>query len=280
MEENILRVGYRLVRNAMSTTADKAPFLGVAVPVGSIAYGDILQRMIKKGTFMTRATARYFLNEFYEYAAERIAEDIVRINMGSVAIYPMIGGSFDSEDDVFREQRNTLYVGATLSQEIRDAVSGIVPEGLGVVPVNGAVRISSIMDLASETYRLIDGQKEFRIAGIDLTVPDGEDESLTLVAADGETKASDIVVVSTEDGQRIICTLASAVPAGGYYLTRPRPDGAARHRVAPRHGEGQCNAAGDRPGNHEGVPDGSQRRRAVSPRGRRICHRRLELQRR
>ena len=74
------------------------------------------------------------------------------------------------------------------------------------------------MDLASETYRLIDGLKEFRIAGIDLTVPDGEDESLALVAADGATKAADITVVSTEDGQRIVCTLASAVPAGTYYV--------------------------------------------------------------
>jgi len=48
--------------------------------------------------------------------------------------------------------------------------------------------------------------------------PDGEDESLALVAADGLTKAADITVVSTEDGQRIVCTLASAVPAGTYYV--------------------------------------------------------------
>ena len=103
--------------------------------------------------------------------------------------------------------------GATLSQEIRDAVSGITPASLGAAAANGIVKISSVMDLASETYRLIDGLNEFRIVGIDLTVPDGEDESLVLVAADGTTKAADITVVSTEDGQRIVCTLASAVPA-------------------------------------------------------------------
>ena len=42
-------------------------------------------------------------------------------------IYPMIGGAFDSEDDTFKEPRNTLYIGATLSQDIRNAVAGIVP---------------------------------------------------------------------------------------------------------------------------------------------------------
>ena len=217
MAEKTMKVGYRLVRNGTST-ADRAPYLGVAVPIGSLAYDNILQRMLNRGTFMTRATAQYFLNAFYEFAAEKIADDIVRINMGAVSIYPMIGGSFDSEDDEFRAPRNTLYVGATLSQEIRDAVSGISPASLGAGAANGTVKISSVMDLASETYRLIDGRKEFRIAGIDLTVPDGEDESLTLVAADGLTKAADITVVSTEDGQRIVCTLASAVPSGTYYV--------------------------------------------------------------
>ena len=217
MSAKTMKVGYRLVRNATST-ADKAPYLGVAVPVGSLAYDNILQRMLDRGTFMTRATAQYFLNALYEYAAERIADDVVRINMGAVSLYPMIGGSFDSEDDTYREPRNRLYVGATLSQEIRDAVSGMEPASLGAGAANGDVKISSVMDLASETYRLIDGLKEFRIAGIDLTVPDGEDESLELVAADGMTKAADITVVSTQDGQRIVCALASAVPAGTYYV--------------------------------------------------------------
>ena len=216
METNTMKVGYHLVRNATST-AEKAPYFGVAVPVGSLAYGNILQRMLDRGTFMTLATAKYFLNEFYEYAAKVIADDIVRINMGSVSIYPMIGGPFDSEDDTYREPRNTLYIGATLSQELRNAVTGLVPENLVGIAV-GTVQISSVMDLASETYHLIDGLKEFRIAGIDLTVPDGEDESLTLVAADGVTKVADIMVVSTRDGQRIVCTLASAVPAGTYHV--------------------------------------------------------------
>ena len=217
MATKAMKVGYRLVRNGTST-ADRAPYLGVAVPIGSLAYDNILRRMLERGTFMTRATAQYFLNEFYEYAATVIADHVVRINMGAVSLYPMIGGSFDSEDDEFRAPRNTLYVGATLSQEIRDAVSGIVPASLGEGPANGTVKISSVMDLASETYRLIDGLKEFRIVGIDLTVPDGEDESLSLVAADGMTKVADITVVRTDDGQRIVCTLASAVPAGTYYV--------------------------------------------------------------
>ena len=216
MATKAMKVGYHLVRNA-TATADKAPYLGVAVPIGSLAYDNILRRMLDRGTFMTRATAQYFLNAFYEFAAETIADDVLRINMGAVSLFPMIGGSFDSEDDAYREPRNALYVGATLSQEIRDAVSGMVPESIGENQTT-SVRISSVMDIASEEYRLIDGTKQFRIAGINLTVPDGDDESLTLVAADGVTKVADITVISTEDGQRIICELTSAVPKGTYHV--------------------------------------------------------------
>ena len=97
-------------------------------------------------------------------------------------------------------------------------MAGITPASLSAEAATGTVKISSVMDLVSETYHLIDGLNEFRIFGIDLTVPDGEDESLALVAADGTTKVADITVVSTEDGQRIVCTLASAVPAGTYYV--------------------------------------------------------------
>ena len=39
----------------------------------------------------------------------------------------VVSDPFDSEDDVCREPRNMLYIGATLAQEIRDAVSGLLP---------------------------------------------------------------------------------------------------------------------------------------------------------
>ena len=218
MSTRNLKVGYRLTRNA-TPTADKAPYLGVAVPVGSLAYDNILAKMIDAGTFMTKATAQYFLNAFYEFAAEEIAADVVRLNTGAVSIYPMIGGAFDSEDDTFKEPRNTLYIGATLSQDIRNAVTGIVPDCLGDEAAAGSVKINSVFDLATMTNGVIDGTKDFRICGIDLTVPDGDDESLTFVRKDGITKVADIVVSETADGQRITCHLANnteAIPKGTY----------------------------------------------------------------
>ena len=129
-----MNIGYKLVKTNLPATAEKAPYLGRAIPVGSLAYDNILREMIDGGTKMSLATARYFLEAFYDYAARKIAADAVRINTGTVAIYPMIDGSFDSEDAEFDPERNSLYVGATLSQPLRDRVAGIVPDSRPATP--------------------------------------------------------------------------------------------------------------------------------------------------
>ena len=212
-----MNIGYKLVKNAMSATADKAPYLGMAVPVGSLAYDNILKDMIKTGTRLSLPTARFFLEAFYEFAAERIAEEVVRINTGTVAIYPMIDGSFDSEDAEFDPERNSLYVGATLSQSLRDRVAGIVPDSSGE-SAGGTVKMDRIYDIESQTRGVITGTNAFRISGRNLTVPDGADESLALYAKDGVTKVADIVVSETDGGQQLFCHLsdAAAVPKGTY----------------------------------------------------------------
>lgn len=212
-----MNIGYKLVKNNMPATADKAPYLGMAIPVGTLAYDNILREMIDGGTKMSLATARYFLEAFYDYAAKKIAADAVRINTGTVAIYPMIDGSFDSEDAAFDPERNSLYVGATLSQSLRDRVAGIVPDSTGE-DVGATVKMDRIYDLTSKMRSVITGTDSFRISGRNLTVPDAEDESLALYAKDGVTKVTDITVTETDGGQLITCQLSAAVgvPKGTY----------------------------------------------------------------
>ena len=212
-----MNIGYRLVKNMMPATAEKAPYLGMAIPVGSLAYDNILKEMLKAGTKMTQPTAKYFLQALYEYAAEAIADEVVRINIGTVSLYPAIDGSFDTEDANFDPKRNTLYVGASFSQELRDRVSGIAPDFAGDASL-GTVKLHSCMDLETEVFKVIRGTETFCLAGANVTVPDGPDESLGLYAKNGVDKIADIVVSETDGGQRLFCHLsdAVAVPKGTY----------------------------------------------------------------
>ena len=213
-----MNVGYKLVKNMMPATAEKAPYLGMAIPAGSLAYDNILKEMIKAGTKMTQPTAKYFLQALYEYAAEAIADEVVRINIGTVSLYPAIDGSFDTEDANFDPKRNTLYVGASFSQELRDRVSGIAPDFAGDTSV-GTVKLHSCMDLETQVFKVIRGTESFRLAGENLTVPDGSDESLGLYAKNGVDKVTDIEVSETDGGQRITCHLKPTgvtIPKGVY----------------------------------------------------------------
>ena len=212
-----MNIGYKLIKNSMPATADKAPYLGMAIPVGSLAYDNILKEMVASGTKMTQPTAKYFLDALYEYAAEKIASDVVRINLGLVSIYPKIEGSFDTEDAAFDPARNALNVGASFSAELRDRVMGLSPDVAGEASV-GTVKLHSCLDLETQTFKVIRGTKAFRLAGANLTVPDGEDESLALYAKNGLDKVADIVVSETDGGQQLFCHLsdAAAVPKGTY----------------------------------------------------------------
>ena len=213
-----MNIGYKLVKNMMPATAEKAPYLGMAIPVGSLAYDNILKEMIKAGTRMTQPTAKYFLQALYEYAAEAIADEVVRINIGSVSLYPAIDGSFETEDANFDPGRNTLYVGASFSRELRDRVSGIAPDFAGDTSA-GTVKLHSCMDLGTQVFKVIRGTEGFRLAGENLTVPDGSDESLGLYAKNGVDKVTDIEVSETDGGQRITCHLKptdATIPKGVY----------------------------------------------------------------
>ena len=118
---------------------------------------------------------------------------------------------------VILQARTNDPVGASLSQELRDRVAGIAPDFAGDVSL-GTVKLHSCMDLETEVFKVIRGTEDFCLAGANVVVPDGEDESLALYAKDGVTKVTDIVVSETDGGQQLFCHLsdAAAVPKGTY----------------------------------------------------------------
>lgn len=211
-------ISYKLVENK-TPTADKAPYTAMAIPAGSLAYDNIFAAMEESGARITRATAKYFLDAFFEFCAETIADQVVRVSTGTVAVYPMIGGSFGSEDAAYDAAKNSLYIGATLSQSVQDRLEGVVPDHTGE-EIPGSVKLDSEMDIESQSFKTIDGRKPFRIAGRNLTVPDGADEYIALYSKDGKTKVADVEVTENDGGQRITCCLTQdhTVLKGSYQL--------------------------------------------------------------
>ena len=209
---------YKIVPNHTATAAE-APYLGQAIPKGSLGYDNILRTMVDSGTHMTTATARFFLDAFYELVAETVSEEFVRVSTGSVTVYPSITGSFDTEDAGFDPARNALVVEASVSRSIQDGLDAEVPRRGGEDAVVD-VRINTVYDLESMEQGVLRGGKEARIAGANLQMPALEDEALELWSRDGSRKVADFEFVSNDGGQLITVRLAAAatVPKGKYRI--------------------------------------------------------------
>ena len=210
-------IGYKIAPNP-TDTADSAPYLGSAVPAGSLAYDNILTKMVDSGTHMTVATARYLLEALYELVADE-AKECARVSTGTVSFYPAISGSFPTEDADFDAERNKLYVDAELSQALQDKIGALEPGYAGEAGDAAAgVKINSVYCQTTGEWNVIRGTGRFDIAGVNLTVPDGEDESLELWDAAAAEKVCDILVDATDGGQRITAHLVSGrdVPKGKY----------------------------------------------------------------
>ncbi len=204
-------VGYKIVANT-TPTKNVAPYLGLAIPAGSLAYDNILTKMVASGTHMTASTAKYLLEASYELMKDIIREENVRIALGSVTVYPSITGSFPSEDAPFDEDRNALTVEASYSQALQSQVGALTPQSAGATSeASSSVKMHTVYDLETMQRGVIRGAKEFRIAGIDLAVPDASDESLELWAHDMSAKVSDVTIVSNDGGQQV----KAALPATG-----------------------------------------------------------------
>ena len=213
-------IGYKIVPNN-SPTQDAAPYTGQAIPNGSLAFDNILKSMVDGGTRMTVATARFFLEAFYELVADITAVECRRASTGTVSVFPAISGSFPSEDADFDPERNRLFVDAALSKSLQEQVAALAPGYAGEPGEASSVRISSAYDLGTMERGVVRGTGELRLAGVNLAVPDGEDESLGLWKADLSEKVADFVVVSTDGGQRITVRLAdTAEVAKGKYKIR------------------------------------------------------------
>ena len=211
--------GYKTIPNPSSLTVAEAPYLGQAIPKGSLAYDNILTEMVAAGTHMSVTTARFFLDAFYELVAETISEECMRVTTGSVTVYPSISGSFDSEDADFDPARNALMVESAVTRSLQGQIDRETPYYDGA-DESVDIKMNSIFDMESMERGVLRGGKNVRIAGANLHVPALEDEALELWSRDGSQKVADFEVIANDGGQLITVRLAAAatVPKGKYRI--------------------------------------------------------------
>ena len=136
-------VGYTTVANAMPATREVAPYLGQTHVAGSYTQDDVANRIAaSKGAQCGAEEVKRVLNAVGNYLLDWMPDELCSIDIGFAHVRPAIGGQFPSMDAAFDEGRNRIYVSATPSAEIRDALSSGAPtrmDDLGDEPKVGNV---------------------------------------------------------------------------------------------------------------------------------------------
>ena len=212
-------VTYSVVPNAMPATQEAAPYLGRSRVAGSCSQDELAADVVANGCQMNMEEIKRVWNGFGAYLLDRMPEAPRAFDLGFIRVWPVIGGSFPASDAEFDPARNELYVAASPSAAIRDALSGGTPTSTGVSPAASVIR--NVQEAGTDTANTIRNGARFAILGRNLTFGVGDECAELQLPNGGGTVPVTLEAQTSADGnQRIFGRLAQDVaPCEGAKLT-------------------------------------------------------------
>ncbi len=116
-------VGFTTYANTMPASQEEAPYLGRAQPGATADQSEVASLMVKRGSQMGTAEIVRIWNETAFHVKDTLLEGrALALDLGFVRLYPAISGTFPTADAAFDREANRLYIAATPSDDIRDAL--------------------------------------------------------------------------------------------------------------------------------------------------------------
>ena len=205
-------IGYYLVKNE---TGNGSGYFIRIVPNGVVYWSELLESVMENFT-TTKNRAEMIWTEAVKVALKHALRGET-VDLGGVRIRPVISGSSPCEDSDYAEGSGEMLVLSYVDTELADTFDNVIPYRINLDDLATKVKVSNIMDVASQAFGVIDGTNEFVVLGNNLTLDaDGEYVKL-LDRKSGEAKAT-ATVKRVSKGQRAYCELpsGSAIAAGDY----------------------------------------------------------------
>ena len=205
-----MNLKFRIVPNAMPASQGEAKYLGIIVPNGVRNRALMVKSIIAREHF-SESTVNAVLDAAIA-ETEALCAEGRDVSWGPVKFISKMHGSFPYEDSAFEDGTASVTVDAEGTNTLRALFADVVPTPMSAEEVTAAVKVSNVMDIATERFGEIHGTDEFEILGNGVTL-DAEGESAKLLdRKTGETLAT-AETASVERGQRAVCSFA-AVPGG------------------------------------------------------------------
>ena len=198
-----------LLKNATDTAAE-APYTWRVIPNGVANLNDLVADMLGRIN-SSDERVKMVVKEALECAIRRVRGGET-VDIGPIRLKPRIPGSMPYEDSPFDPARDEFIVDVYVDAELADTFDGVVPSKVSADDFAGAIKVSNVMDVATEAFGEIRGSADFEVLGNGLTL-DGEGESVKLLDRKTDAVLAAAEVDSVSKGQRATCKFA-AVPGG------------------------------------------------------------------
>ena len=125
----------------------------------------------------------------------------------------------ECEDSVFDEEVNEVVISSYAGADISDVFDGYVPTELDGDELASALRVSNVMDVATEEFNIIYGSNLWLLLGNSITL-DAEGEGVKMFDKKTGTLEATATVEGVTKGQRARCKFLSlsGVNSGAKYL--------------------------------------------------------------
>lgn len=120
---------YGLIENLL--TSDPNDYMAVTTDNDTVGIDQIVERMISRGSTVTKAEALSVLEEFNQAVVD-LAQMGVNINTELFTIYPSISGVFNSSSEVFSTGKHAINLKMRAGNRLRNIHKSIVLERVSI----------------------------------------------------------------------------------------------------------------------------------------------------
>lgn len=182
---------YGLVPNHL--TDDPNDCMAVATDNDTVSVDSIVEKMIGKGSTVTKAEALSVIEEF-EYAVVDAIQKGNNVNTDLFKIYPSVSGVFTDKQDGFDSQRHAVRLNLNPGKRLNEAIGNIELKKVDISSPGPVLQqfINLKNNVINESFS--PGQI-VSIKGSNLKFnAEDEEQGVFFIAADGvETKASNVI---------------------------------------------------------------------------------------
>lgn len=184
----IMPLRYGLVENPL--TSDPDDYMAVTLDNQTVDIDGIVERMVSRGSTVTKAEALGTLEEF-KLAVCEIVKDGFNVNTELFSVYPTVAGVFNDASEGFSSSKHSINLNLRAGRRLTEAVRDLTVEKVAVTeskPVlqlltdlkSGAVNESaSIGQIVSIKGALLKISGEASLVGVFFIASDGTETQIT-----------------------------------------------------------------------------------------------------